>query len=316
MDVQAIHSMAPAARVIWYASGDCSAYDGLNRAVADNRAGIITNSWNASAHDDQLAPATRTQFEDISIQAAVQGQAILFSSGDTGDDSGSAGAGSGVRFPATSPWITAVGGTTVGLGGNNQVLFTAGWEGTGNTLRGGQWVPNPSRFVGGAGGGRSAYYSEPDYQHGVVPDAVAGGKRAVPDIAALADGFTGMAVGMTFPQQGFGMFPDGGTSLSSPLVAGIVATAAQAHGGGRLGFLNPALYQLAGTPAVADVTPHKAGIWLSKMTAPGGITVPTGPGDYLVDVDVKPQTLQSGSGWDPVTGIGTPTGAFAAALVK
>ncbi len=314
MDIQAAHATAPAAQLLWYASGDCNGYDGLNRAVAEDRAGIITNSWTSNLRDNEIPSATREQFEAIAVQAAVQGQALLFASGDIGDDSRGTRT-PGVRFPVSSPWVTAVGGTTVALDRDNKIAFTGGWENSGNTLTNGRWVPQNDAdgpFAGGAGGGRSTIYDLPAYQHGVVGSS--DGKRAVPDIGALSDNYTGMLVGAT-GRQGYLAGPAGGTSLGSPLMAGIVADAAQAHGQARPGFLNPALYRLAGnSAAVTDVVPQQAGIWTQGMGAPGGVTVPNGPGDYLVDVDSKPQSLQSARGWDPVTGIGTPTTGFVAAF--
>ncbi|OLZ51698.1 hypothetical protein BS329_15650 [Amycolatopsis coloradensis] len=317
MDVQAIHATAPAAKIIWYASKDCLAYDGLNRAVADNKASIISNSWASSARDNEVSPATRTQFEDIAIQAAVQGQALLFSSGDTGDDSMGSRA-PGVRFPVASPWVTSVGGTTVAVDKDNKVVFTAGWESAGNTLTGGKWVPQndkDGRFAGGAGGGVSSFYDAPDYQQGVVPSS-ANGKRAIPDISALSDLYTGMAVGAT-GKQGYGKGPSGGTSLGSPLTAGIFANAQQARGVTRLGFMNGALYDLArDTAAITDVTPQKAGMWTNGMGVPTGVTAPTGPGDYLVDVDDKPQSIQTAKGWDRVSGLGTLGDRFVERFAK
>ncbi|WP_050788543.1 MULTISPECIES: protease pro-enzyme activation domain-containing protein [Actinomycetes] len=300
MDAEAVKATAPAAKFIWYASKDCSAYDGLNRAVADNKAGIITNSWSSTARDNEISQATREQFEDIAIQAAVQGQAILFSSGDAGDDSNGTRE-PGVNFPVSSPWVTSVGGTTVALGQDNKVAFTSGWESAANTLSGGTWVPKTGasgRFVAGAGGGVSAIYDAPDWQKGVVPSS-AQGKRAIPDVSAISDPYTGMTVVMRGKKG-----PMGGTSLGSPIMAGIFADAQQARGVSRLGHMNPALYKLKA--GLTDVTPQKAGIW--TRDAQGR--------DELIDVDDKPQSIQSAPGFDYVAGLGTPNGDFVANFAK
>jgi subtilase family serine protease len=99
----------------------------------------------------------------------------------------------------------------------------------------------------------------------VVPDSLAeapgnrsGLVRAVPDISADADPETGMAIGiLSFNVQGnvsgYSEQPIGGTSLAAPLVAGMVADAEQYQK--PFGFLNPALYQLAGTRAVNETLP-------------------------------------------------------------
>jgi len=133
----------------------------------------------------------------------------------------------------------------------------------------------------------------------------------VPDISMEADGDTGMATGFTsngtYRESTFG-----GTSLASPLLAGEIADAAQAQHTDRFGFLNGALYKT--TNAVADVTARPLGVWTARMFAPGGAKVPTEPGDYLIDADSQPQSLKVGPGWDPVTGVGTPTAQFPTAL--
>lgn len=316
MDLQTVHAVAPAANVTWYAGADCTDnYAALNRAIADNKASVISNSWGAPG-EVATSPSIRDQVGVMLVQAAIQGQAVLFASGDTGDTTGTEGKGT-PQFPASHPWATGVGGTTVALGADNRVQFATGWESSGNTLINGQWVPQRDAdgpFAGGASGGRSSLYRQPAYQKGVVPDSYAQGRRAVPDIGALADAYTGFSIGFTGP-QGWSYGPSGGTSLASPIVAGLVANAQQHHDVTRLGFLNTALYQMRGNEgAITDVTPHQAGLWTPGMGAPGGVTVPSEPGDYLIDFDAKPQSLQSGPGWDPVTGVGTPASGFVAAL--
>lgn len=318
MDLQSVHALAPAAKVTWYAGSDCTDnYNALNRAIAENKASVISNSWNAPG-ENVISPAVRSQVDAMLVQAAIQGQAVLFSSGDTGDNTATVGKGTPL-FPASHPWVTGVGGTTVALNADKSVKFTAGWETAGNTLTAGAWKPQSDAdgpFAGGAGGGRSTLYAQPAYQRGVVPDAAAAGKRTVPDIAALSDAFTGFSIGYT-SSRGWAFGASGGTSLGSPIMAALVANAQQARGVTRMGFLNGALYKLrANTAAILDVKPAAAGMWTPGMSAPGGVTVPSGPGDYLIDVDAKPQSLQSGPGWDPVTGVGTPVAGFVSALAS
>ena len=120
---------------------------------------------------------------------------------------------------------------------------------------------------GAGGGGPSLIWTEPSYQDGVVPAALTtapgnrgGVVRSVPDISANADPFTGIAVGyLTFHNKSgkpptYSQFPVGGTSESSPLVAGMV-TAAQQGQAAAFGFADPALYRLAGTGALHDALP-------------------------------------------------------------
>ena len=120
---------------------------------------------------------------------------------------------------------------------------------------------------GAAGGGPSLLWTEPAYQDSVVPPALTvppgnrgGAVRSVPDISADADPFTGFAVGyLTFHKKHhkpptYSQFPVGGTSESSPLVAGMVSAAQQGQAT-SFGFVNPALYQLAGSSALNDTLP-------------------------------------------------------------
>ena len=125
-------------------------------------------------------------------------------------------------------------------------------------------------YLYGSGGGTSRVFSEPWYQKGVVPDALARQNqtghdrgRVVPDISMLADPNTGFVIGITqtFPD---GVYYDqyriGGTSLACPLMAGLMADADQLDGFHH-GFINPLLYHFtAHTPAISDVLPAGGGV--------------------------------------------------------
>ncbi|MFD9701245.1 protease pro-enzyme activation domain-containing protein [Lentzea sp. NPDC059081] len=318
LDVQAIRALAPAAKITYYGARSClELYSGLNQAVADNTASVVTNSW-LFEYEADIPASDREQFDAIALQAAIQGQALLFCSGDQGDNSRLNGRPE-ASWPAIHPWVTAVGGTSVALGGDNKLHFTTGWQHSGFTQNGNQWVAqqdSDGRFAGGAGGGVSMRYPAPDYQNNAVPTSISHGRRAMPDISAIADALTGMGIGHTRPDGVYELYPGGGTSLASPVMAALVANAQQTQGVSRFGFLNPAIYNLKGNAAITDVTPVKAGIWAPYMIQWRNVDVPTTPNSYLVNLDDKPQTLVSASGWDNVTGIGTPApnGAFLTAL--
>jgi subtilase family serine protease len=319
LDVQAIHTIAPASKIVYYGATSCfTLLDALNKAVQENKASVISNSWGYTG-ESSVAAANRQQMDGIALQAAIQGQAITFSSGDAGDNSGGSALGKvEADFPASHPWVTAVGGTSVALGGDNKVKFQAGWEIAGYTQSGNTWAAQQDadgRFAGGAGGGTSLLFDQPEYQKGVVPDGVAKGKRATPDISALADAYTGIGVGFT-TADGYVEYASGGTSAAAPIVAALVANAQQSQGVERMGFLNAAIYQLAGKAAVTDVKPVQAGVWSPYMIGYGKVTVPNQQGSYLAEFDSKPQSLQSGNGWDNVTGVGTPNAAFLTSLGK
>jgi len=212
----------------------------LNHVVDRHLAQIVTNSygWNG-----ELLPAGYiTPFENIMVQGAAEGIGIYFSSGDNSDESLTTGTAQ-ADWPASSPWVTAVGGTSLAVGVSNNYLFETGWG-----TRRSRWnttcsstptwcPPPPGKWLYGAGGGVSRLFAEPSYQQGVVPDSVfkAQGRtgRALPDIAAIADPNTGYLIGQTqaFPDgtSRYSEYRIGGTSLSSPIMAGIMALADQAR---------------------------------------------------------------------------------------
>ncbi|WP_143267963.1 S53 family peptidase [Amycolatopsis alba] len=322
LDVQAAHTIAPAAQLRYYAGKSCigGLYEAFNKAVEDNVVDVISASWGNADGERRMPPATRDLFNQMALQASIQGQSIMVSSGDAGNNSGAVGTPT-ASFPATSPYVTAVGGTTVGLGQDNKPKVLTGWENSGNTLSGQHWVPQSDAdgpFSGGAGGGPSALYDAPEWQQGVVPASIAGGRRAIPDVSALADSYTGLLIGFTDASGRYGLSSSGGTSLAAPLMAGLAADAQQARGGAqRGGLLTPALYALrSDTSALVDVVPQKAGVWTPVMHALPGAKVPGAEGSYLVDFDARPQNLASGRGWDPVTGVGTPARDFVRALAR
>ena len=149
--------------------------------------------------------------------------------------------------------------------------------------------------------------------------------RAVPDISALADPFTGFNLGvLTFDNKGnpngFAQGPGGGTSLAVPLVAGMVADAEQ-YQHHSFGFLNPALYRLTGTSAIHDALPIT-----SKTPARyHGVACDVAFCGVLALITFDVQSFGTEGydgqvtrrGYDTMTGIGTPAGQnFVYALRK
>jgi subtilase family serine protease len=327
LDVEASYSMAPTANQIVVGGDSCNdGFLGL-QALFDadlavlngisNRplAQVASNSWEAGG---ESVPANTLQITHAYlIRAADEGVSMLFSAGDN----------SGVEVPSSDPYATAVGGTTLAVGHDNTRLFETGWSTGISTASGKAWVFQGEE--GASGGGASLLWKQPGYQHGVVPDSLAtatgnrgGLVRAVPDVSADADGFTGMAVGMlSFDDSGnvTGYFEQsiGGTSLATPLVSGIVADAEQ--GQPPFGFLNPALYKLARTKAFNDIRP------LSATTNPAyrGVACDADTCGLLLltTFDDQSWSMQgyagqvTAPGYDTMTGIGTPAGqSFIAAF--
>ncbi|HEY9475438.1 MAG TPA: S53 family peptidase, partial [Mycobacteriales bacterium] len=303
IDVEAVHTAAPAAAITYVGARSClDLFTGLNDAVDRRLGSIVSNSW--GFHGEDVTTATRRQADSIFVQAALTGISVVFSAGDVGDNQGNPTNGQPQPdWPASSPWVTAVGGTSTGLDADDGLLFETGWESQVDSLDADTWVAMPppaGPFGGGSGGGPSHVYSEPSWQGSVVPDELSGGHRTVPDIAALADPHTGFAIGLSVNGV-FSVGATGGTSVACPLIAAIFADAEQIQGV-PLGLATPALYRLAGGSGLRDVTDVHAAVY----SAHG----PAAVGDFLWETDRRTQTLQAGPGFDPVTGLGVPSQAF------
>jgi subtilase family serine protease len=336
LDVEAVHGMAPAANVLYYGAATCfddALLAQLNQVVADNEASIVTNSWGEptfvvidgqvfSTIDQDLVDA----YEGIFKQGAVQGIGFYFSSGDNGDDLDAFGV-KHPEFPTGDPWVTSVGGTSIAIGQDNARIWETGWGTTLFALKAnGKAWEKPGAFHGGAGGGFSEVFRRPWYQDGVVPSNTDG--RAVPDIGMDSDPTTGMLVGETqlfalpsrFGPAGaiYGEYRIGGTSLGSPLLAGVQAVA---EGGQRLGFANPRIYRLAKLASRGkldspyyDATPQ-GDVANARADYRNGINPDDGI-DYSVRTFDEDTSLFTGPGWDDVTGVGSVTAAYIAELVK
>ncbi|HET6506253.1 MAG TPA: S53 family peptidase [Baekduia sp.] len=316
LDVEAVHAMAPGAKVVYVAGRSCDDGDlegALNTVVDNKLATIVTNSWGSLGEDE---PADYLKaYQQTFIQADLEGIGMFFSSGDEGDDSTQTADGTpAADFPSTDPLVTAVGGTSLGVGQDDDYLFETGWA-TGTSklsADGTSWDPTPpGDWAYGAGGGVSVLFDQPWYQQGVVPDAVAHGKRATPDIAMDGDPQTGMLVGetQTFPDGSakYAEYRIGGTSLASPLYAGLEAIADQAWGRAH-GFVNPKIYALNGTSAVHDIVPPASPKAVVRVDYNNKVDDSAGTTTSLRTLDDEAQSIHTAPGWDTITGVGTPNG--------
>jgi subtilase family serine protease len=321
LDVEAVHAMAPGAKIVYVGAPDCSS--GLDDAWAttiDNHvADVITNSWTDGTDDINLLGSAYVAFyQQFSLEAALTGITVNFSSGDSGDHTsgGTDLAAKTVEFPADLPYVTGVGGSSVLIGGRGQWLGEYGWQSDYSTLTGRAWVPRPpGNYSSGGGGGTSQLFTQPFYQAGRVPTGISeyyGGApmRAVPDIAMPGDPNTGFEVGETqvFPDGTYwAQYRIGGTSLSSPLLAGVVAVADQ-FGHGSLGFINPLYYRLLGTGALHDIVAPAAPVAQVRTDYVNFLDNTEGTFFRLQTVDVQSSTLHDTPGYDDETGVGTPNG--------
>lgn len=331
LDVEAVHTMAPGANVVYVgAPNNYQDLDAaLNHVVARHTADIVTNSYGFSS--EFLPRGYIKPYNDTFIQGALEGIGIYFSSGDGGDETfGSQTATPTPDWPASSPWVTAVGGTSLAVGQSNANLFEVGWgtkrnrlnhNGVLNTSGPNAWDPAPKEvYLYGAGGGTSRLFAQPTYQQGIVPSSLATKwsttpARVVPDIAAVGDPNTGMLIGQTqtFSDTGvaYGEYRIGGTSLSSPLMAGIMAVAQQVRGS-NIGFANPTIYRLPAS-AFNDIVDPASPVAVVRADYKNGENATSGI-LYSVRTTNVTFTLHTIAGYDDVTGRGTPNGAFIGAI--
>jgi subtilase family serine protease len=321
LDVEVSYDMAPGASQLVVGGDSCDNGDAGNQglfdadtAILDGKDGhplatIASNSWNSGPESQ---PASFISIVNgYLVRAAAEGVGMYFSSGDT----------SGVEMPSSDPYATAVGGTTLAIGASGNRLFETGWS-NGGYLPTSHHTWQFRAEVAAGGGGPSLLWREPAYQKGVVPPALtkapgtrSGAARSVPDISADADAAAGgFAVGvLTFPKGGgtptYHQADTGGTSLATPLVAGMV-TAAQQGQPTPFGFLNPVLYKLYRTSAYHRTLPltshspaqHRA------IVCPAAIC----QRNVLVTFDDQSPAITSQvtlPGYDNMTGLGPPNGS-------
>jgi kumamolisin len=225
----------------------------------------------------------------------ASGISVLASSGDDGSSScivsGSPLPLKATSFPASSPFVTGVGGTNFVLTSANQIQ--------GETV----WNDAPYDLSAG-GGGSSGLFSRPGYQNGFVKQR----RRGVPDVSMLADLLPGYNIFCSVKAcQGFGSgwVAVGGTSASSPLLAGGLALIDQLlreRGKQNLGLVNPLLYRIQRHDASAHVfSDIRSGNNDLGPYIPGGSNRPLG-------------CCSAGVGYDRASGLGSPNLAKLALL--
>lgn len=319
LDVEAVHEMAPQANLV-YVGAPNSFQDldaALNDVVDKHLASMVSNSYGFPTED--LPTGYINSYLSIQQEAAATGVGVYFSSGDSGDETGGvAGATPTPDWPASSPLVTAVGGTSLEIGAAGQRIAEYGWE-TGTSPSTGTSESTlgfgAAAYANGSGGGVSRLFSQPSYQAGVVPASMSkfyGGAamRVVPDVAALGDPSTGLLVGQTqtFPSGvAFGEYRIGGTSVASPLFTGMMADVQQLAGG-AIGFANPLLYSHAA--AFDDIQPAPANLEMIRSDFVNSVDATNGYhlSARTIDFDA-PLTIHVKNGYDDVTGLGSPGGS-------
>jgi subtilase family serine protease len=332
LDVEWAHAIAPGANIVVLVTPNIEAASGLAQDIdvailytLSNHLGNVM-SFSYGLPEIFFAPADLDQTNLLTQLAAISGVSANFSSGDAGDYT-ELGIPATVLYPANTQYGTAVGGTSLALNANNTIRWQSGWGNNVNLLDNAGLVSDPplGSFNGGAGGGSSGFFSKPSFQH-----RLPGSFRRLPDIAWIADPFTGVVVSITIPltYPPLEWFAVGGTSVSCPMFSALWAIANQ-EAGMPLGQAARYVYSMPSS-TITDIVPvgsttnvtgaitNASGITLysaSDLAQPlEGTTVFS---DALWNVPLNQGTvelvtfgtdthLKTAPGWDDVTGVGVP----------
>jgi kumamolisin len=271
LDLCIVGAAAPGAHIFVYFTEFNSKgwVDALSDAIGgNNNISVISISYGNSEKDpNSLWTLMEVQVVNTALQAAMaKGITICVSSGDDGAFDGG-GKIAEVDFPASSPFVLAVGGTklSASAGSSPTVKSETVWN-------------EILHKEGASGGGISVVFSKPAYQESVnvptssTPPHFVG--RGVPDVSAVGDPVTGVVV---MHIDGKNLESIGGTSASAPLWACLVARINQSLGA-RCGFLNPLLYSKFAKGILRDITSGNNGLFQAQkgwdactgLGSPGG----------------------------------------------
>jgi subtilase family serine protease len=254
LDVEWSHAIAPQAKIILVeaANQSDSALLGAVNVAVKNGATVVSMSFGLTEF------STETTADKIFKAAGVT---FVASSGDSGH---------GVFYPSASPYVVAVGGTTLSLNASGVWQSETAWS--------------CSRLIiceldGGSSGGQSVYEAEPSYQTGVQSS----GKRGVPDVAYDANPSTGVPI---YDSGQSGWVQVGGTSMGSPQVAAMFAIANSMRVlNGKTNLTQPQQYLYADAEAdYHDITSGKNGSCGALCTAGPGYDYVTGVGSPMANV--------------------------------
>jgi len=279
LDLEWAGAVAPNADLIYVNSGN-GAFDSLRYTIDQNLAPVVSITYGDC--ENNFTNSDINFLLTIGQQANAQGMTIVAPSGDAGatDCDGDfprrqvAQLGLAVDIPASLPYATGVGGTTL-FDVNGVYWSTTNRADNGSALFYIPEVPwnDTLAFAAdglfGGGGGRSAHFTKPSWQ--VAPGVPKDGARDVPDISLSAsdyDGYLICSLGSCtngFRASDSSLFVVSGTSVPTPIFAGIVALINQRMGRPQ-GNVNPGLYKLAQTvpDAFHDIT--TGGNWMPCQT--------------------------------------------------
>ena len=341
LDLEWSGATAPGADIVFVYTGSSSTagvFDSVAYAIDEDIAPIISVSYGSCEPANSASDIA--SLESILAQSATQGQTILAASGDQGStaclgdttDFPNNLAGQqqlAVNYPASSAYVTAVGGTEI-TDADDAVgpYWSAAASTTQDTVTSAlkyipeiAWNDDDSQYgVSASGGGTSKYVSRPAWQKGTIGGAAipSGSFRLVPDVALYSSpnnpGYlyctsdqsdwntTQLPYQQASCNQGFydsatgDLIVAGGTSFATPIFAAMVAIVNQAKGytGGQ-GLINPTLYSMAANSATYSSAFHDVTSGNNYCTA--GSTYCPGNGSTL--------GFAAGPGYDEVTGLGS-----------
>jgi kumamolisin len=291
LDVEVVAGVCPKATIPVYFSSftEKGWINALDAVIQDkqNDPSVVSISWGNSEDGAWWTASAIQQVNEAFKEAALLGITICLASGDDGSSDAVMDGHAHVDFPASSPYVLAVGGTTLRKSGAG--VSEVAWK-DGDGLR--------QDNGGSTGGGVSVVFTPPPTWQtntavaSVNPGAQPG--RTIPDVAADASANTGY-----FMVIGGKNIIEGGTSAASPLWAGLIArmNAKLPAGKKRVGYLTPLLYQ-----AVAAVGQTVGGAGCRDITQGENSTAAVGG-------------YSSNRGYDAVTGWGVPNGTALLAAV-
>jgi kumamolisin len=272
LDIEVTGAIAPGAKIVAYFADNTDAgfLNAITTAVHDstNNPSVVSISWGGP--ESSWTQQAMTSMDEAFQAAAAMGVTVCVASGDDGSTDGVGDGLSHVDFPASSPNVLACGGTTLQASGG-KITSESAWNELANN-------------EGATGGGISDVFALPSWQSGAnVPPSANQNQnagRGVPDVSGDADPTTGY-VTLVDGQSGV----IGGTSAVAPLWAGLIALINESIGK-PVGFINPLLYQNAGSAGdFNDITSGSNGAY------------------------------SAGPGWDACTGLGSPIGTGVAAAL-
>ena len=281
LDIAMVGGLVPKSTILVYI---CYSYiSSLNAILYDTQGtGYRPKIVSISAGGAEGVGASYDAVDNLLYQAVILGVTVIVCSGDWGPYSspvGFPGRIYGPAWPASNPSVLAVGGTSLALNPNGTIASEVTWNNNGEDYH-------------ITGGNQSIRYSVPLWQAGITLKNYATGVssaptgRAVPDVALVADYYTGFTYNYYYNSS----YPNvqntqgGGTSAATPLWAGLVARLTAATGKTSLGFITPIFY--TNTPVLNDI-------------------LPTGVANNNAYQGVGFSTTV---GWDACTGLGSPNG--------